>query len=276
MRPVTVSEPLVSVVLPVFNGLPYVVETVDSILSQDYSNLHLHIVDNGSTDGTSDWLRSVGDARVSTVFRDSTQSPSDNWSQATELATGEFTKLVCADDLLAKDALTRQVSALLQEPSVVMAASQRNVIDSTGQVLKRNYGLGGLRGVVAGVDAIRACMRAGTNLLGEPLSVLFRTQPLMAAMPWGGSSGYLTDLATYARVIHNERLICLPGAVGSFRVSGGSWSTRIQQEHQNDFLHWRDEVISGGWVPWTRRDAWMSSLSLRLRTRVRHWYLQRA
>ena len=276
MCPAMASGPLVSVVVPVFNGLPYVVGTVDSILSQDYSNLELHIVDNGSTDGTSDWLRSLDEARVSIVFRASTQSPEENWSQVTKLARGEFTKLVCADDLLAKDALTRQVSALLKEPSVVMAASQRDVIDSTGRVLKRNHGLGGLRGLVTGTDALRACLRAGTNLLGEPFSALFRTPALMAAMPWGGSSGYLTDLATYSRVIRNERLICLPGAIGSFRVSRGSWSVRIQQEQQSDFIQWREEVVSGGWIPWTRKDAWISSLSLGMRTRARHWYLRRA
>lgn len=270
------SGPLVSVVLPVFNGWPFIAETVDSILLQEYSNLHLHILDNGSTDGTTDWLRSVRDARVSIVFRNSTQAPADNWSQATELARGEFTKLVCADDVLLGDALTKQVSAMLQEPSVVVAASQRHVIDSTGRILKRNHGLGRLRGVVTGSDAIRACLRAGTNLLGEPLSVLFRTSSLMSAMPWGGSSGYLTDLATYSRVIQDQSLICLPGAVGSFRVSSGSWSARIQQEQKKDFMHWRSEVTSSGLVPWTRKDAWISTANLEVRTRARHWYLRRA
>ena len=273
---VSLSEPLVSIVMPVYNGWPYVREAVDSVLSQQYSNFELCIVDNGSTDETSSWLETVSDARALIVSRQVTQAPADNWTQATQLARGSLVKLLCADDLLEPSAVGEQVAAMLQKPGVVMAASQRNIINSHGQVLKRNYGLGGLRGVVAGVDAIRACLRAGTNLLGEPMSVMFKTSALLGAMPWGGSSGYLTDLATYARVIQNATLLCLPGTVGSFRVSGGSWTTRVQQDQQGNFRRWRAEIVGAGLVPWTRRDSLVSSLNLAARTRARHWYLRKA
>ena len=276
MRAVSLSEPLVSIVMPVYNGWPYVTEAVDSVLSQKYSNFELCIVDNGSTDETSSWLETVNDARVSIVSRQVTQAPADNWTQATRLARGSLVKLVCADDLLEPSAVEEQVAAMSQEPAAVMVASQRNVIDSQGRVLKRNYGLGGLRGVVAGVDAIRACLRAGTNLLGEPMSVMFKTSMLLDSMPWGGSSGYLTDLATYARVIRSAKVLCLPGAVGSFRVSTGSWTARIQQDQTDDFRQWRGEVIRDGLVPWTRRDSLVSSVNLMARTRARHWYLRKA
>jgi len=262
--------------MPVYNGLPFVVETVTSLLSQDYPNFSIFIVDNGSTDGTADWLKSVSDPRVEVTYRRNTQSAASNWSQATEQATGVFTKLVCADDLLEPNSLAAQVSAMLDEPGVVMAASRRNVINTDGRILKRNYGLTGLDGVVTGTHVIRTCLRAGTNLLGEPLCVLFKTSALKAAMPWGGSSGYLTDLATYSRVILGEKVLCLPGTIGSFRVSRGSWTARIQQQQEKDFRQWREEVLSENQIPWTRQDAWLSSFNLRLRTRARHWYLRRA
>jgi len=276
MEPLTASQPAVSLVMPVYNGLPFVVETVSSLLSQAYSNFSVFIVDNGSTDGTADWLKSVNDPRVEVVYRRNTQPAAANWSQATELATGVFTKLVCADDLLEPNSLAAQVSAMLSEPAVVMAASRRNVINTDGRILKRNYGLAGLNGVVTGTHAVRACLRAGTNLLGEPVSVLFKTSSLKAAMPWGGSSGYLTDLATYSRVILGEKVLCLPETVGSFRVSRVSWTSRIQHQQEKDFRQWREEVLSKNRIPWTRQDAWLSSLNLRVRTHARHWYLRRA
>jgi len=276
MEPMMSIQPRVSVVMPVYNGMPFIAETVTSVLSQDYSNFSVDIVDNGSTDGTTEWLKGLSDPRVSVVYRRITQPAAANWSQATELATGAFTKLVCADDVLEPNSLTIQVAAMLNTPEVVMAASRRNIINGSGRILKRDYGLNGLNGVIEGSQAIRTCLRAGTNLLGEPLSVLFKTSALKAAMPWGGSSDYLTDLATYSRVILGEGIVCLTDTLGSFRISRGSWTSRIQRDQENDFRQWRKEVTSGNLVPWTRRDALISSLNLRLRTHARHWYLRRA
>jgi glycosyltransferase involved in cell wall biosynthesis len=51
------EAPLVSIGLPVYNGMPYVAKALDSLLAQTYGNFKLIISDNASTDGTGDLCR---------------------------------------------------------------------------------------------------------------------------------------------------------------------------------------------------------------------------
>ncbi len=59
------STPLVSVVVPVFNGMSFLAATIDSIRGQDYPNVELVVVDGGSTDGSLDWVRALAGPGVS-------------------------------------------------------------------------------------------------------------------------------------------------------------------------------------------------------------------
>ena len=53
-----------SIILPVRNGGEYVKECVNSIVEQTYTDFHLHVLDNYSTDGTLEWVRSLKDERI--------------------------------------------------------------------------------------------------------------------------------------------------------------------------------------------------------------------
>jgi glycosyltransferase involved in cell wall biosynthesis len=62
---------VVSVLMPVFNGMPFVKEALDSILSQSLKDFEFIIIDDGSTDGTVDFLQSLMDSRLRIVFKES-------------------------------------------------------------------------------------------------------------------------------------------------------------------------------------------------------------
>ena len=51
------GRPLVSIVIPVYNGMPYLPDAVGSALAQDYEPIEVVVVENGSTDGSAEWLR---------------------------------------------------------------------------------------------------------------------------------------------------------------------------------------------------------------------------
>ena len=267
-------DPLVSIVMPVFNGMPYVQDAVRSALAQTYRNLEIHVLDNQSNDGTTEWLMSLEDPRVRVHIRDSTQPVGDNWTEVTGLATGEFTKLMCADDVLREAAIETQVKVLQARDYLALVASQRNVIDMDGKSLITNYGLGGLRGVVSGASVLRACLLAGTNLLGEPVSVLCRTRALKQAMPWRSEFGYLTDLATYAHVLNQAEAYFLPGAVGEFRISPTSWSSQLLQDQPKDFKRWQRSAIKEFDLTWTAKDRMRANTNLKVRTMVRKLFFK--
>jgi glycosyltransferase involved in cell wall biosynthesis len=221
-------KPLVSVVVPAYNSVAFIDATMRSILGQTFTDFELVVSDHSSTDGTWEALqRFTADPRVRLSRLASGGGAPANWNAVTELASGEFVKLVCGDDLISPDSLAEQVAALEAHPAAVMAASPRDVIDATGAPVLRNRGLAGLRGEVEGPKAIRRTVLAGTNIFGEPGSVLFRRAALVDAGGWDGRFPYLIDQTTYCAVLLQGSLVAVPRALAAFRVSQSQWSVQL-------------------------------------------------
>lgn len=227
--------PLVSVVIPVFNCVSYIDATVQSILGQTFRDFELVVSDNASTDGTWEALqRYAGDPRVRLTRLPSTIPATENFNHVTGLATGEYVKAVCADDVLYPDCLEVAVKELTAHPSAVLAVSSRDVIDASGNIVLRNRGLAGLSGEITGTEAIRRSVMAGTNIYGEPPSALFRRVALLDAGGWDQRFPYLMDLATYSAVLLQTKgtLVAIPRALWAFRVSATQESVKTEIQTQ--------------------------------------------
>ncbi|WP_445160702.1 glycosyltransferase family 2 protein [Mycobacterium sp. Dal123C01] len=227
--------PLVSVVVPVYNGVSYIDATVQSILAQTFRDFELVVSDNASTDGTWGALqRYADDPRVRLTRLPSTIPGPENFNHVTGLAMGEFVKLVCADDVLYPDNLEVLVKELTAHPSAVLAVSSKDVIDAGGRIVLRNRGLAGLSGEVTGATAIRHSALAGTNIFGEPPSVLFRRAALIDAGGWDPRFPYLLDLMTYSAVLlqSNGTLVAVPQSLWAFRLNAAQESARTQIQTQ--------------------------------------------
>ena len=235
----------VSVVVPAYNSVAFIDATMRSILAQTFTDFELLVSDHTSPDGTWEALQSfAADPRV----RLSRLAPGGggpaNWNTVTELATGEFVKLVCGDDVLAPESLAEQAAALDACPAALMVASPRDVIDAAGTPVLRNRGLAGLRGEIPGADAIRATVAAGTNIFGEPASVLFRRAALIDAGGWDGRYPYLIDQATYFAVLSRGNLVAVPRSLSAFRVSPSQWSVRLAGEQAKQFIAYNREFAA--------------------------------
>jgi glycosyltransferase involved in cell wall biosynthesis len=244
-------SPLVSVVVPVFNGLPHLRELTNSLLAQTYDNLEIIFSEGGSTDDSPEYLAGIRDPRVRVVTQEGTGA-AGNWTEATQAATGDYIKLVCQDDLLNPDAIAKQVQDLEKHPDAVMAIAQRDIIDARGRVLYAARGLAGLKGeLLPGTDVIRTCYLQGTNVIGEPHMVLFRAPALKQALPWDDSNPLMLDLSMYAKVAPAGNVAIRHESIGAFRVSTSSWSTRLvklqllqTKQWQHDYARHADPAIT--------------------------------
>jgi hypothetical protein len=163
-----------------------------------------------------------------------------NWTAVTEAAGGEFIKLVCQDDLITPDAVSRQVAALQAAPSAVMVIAPRDIIDARGNVLYAKRGCQGLTpGLHSGADVIRRCYVRGANIIGEPLTVLFRREPILASLPWDDSNPLMLDVTQYAKVAPQGDVVVEGESAGAFRVSDSSWSTRLAHVQRVQFARWQ-------------------------------------
>ena len=224
--------PRVSVVVPAYNNADFISQTIESILAQDYTNFEVIVADHSSSDGTSDVIRRY-EANPRLRILSPTQAGGGalaNWDRVSRHASGELLKLVCGDDLIAPSALSEQVAAFNAHPSAVLVASLRRLIDADGRVLLRRRGLAGLNGLISGRTAIRAAVRAGVNIFGEPACVLLKREFLDLAGGWDSRFPYLIDQATYTRIMIHGDVVALPRVLAAFRISAGQWSVRLARE----------------------------------------------
>lgn len=262
--------PLVSVVVPVFNGLPHLEDLVDSILDQTYPELEIVFSDGGSTDGSVDYLNSLTDPRVRVVTIPPGSGAAGNWTYASEQANGQFTKLICQDDLLYPTTIERQVADLQSHPTAVMATGQRDIIDASGRPIVKGRGLSGLSGdLIPGATVIKACYLQGTNVIGEPLAVLFRTEVLRACLPWQDDNPLMLDLSMYARVAPIGDVVVRREVVGAFRVSSTSWSTRLAKQQLDQTKRWQDEYEHSSTTPITSQQRIRAATGRHLQTNLR-------
>lgn len=114
---------LVSVIMPVFNGMPLIKASVQSLINQSYDNWECIIVNDGSTDDTEKYLESLDKSRfVIHNFKKNLGRPEAR-QKGLELATGEFLAMLDADDLYHREKLAVQVNTLNQHPDVYLVGS---------------------------------------------------------------------------------------------------------------------------------------------------------
>jgi len=248
---VTDGSPLVSIVVPAFQNADYIERTMDSILSQSYPSLEVVVADHSSTDGTWELLqRYAGDDRVRLLRTEAGGGAERNWNRVTDAATGDLVKLVCGDDLIGSRCVERQVAAMQENPGAVMVSCRRDLVDADDRVLVSGRGLGRLRGVVPGREAVRAVVRAGTNLFGEPMSVLLRTDVVRRCGGWSAQDPYLIDEDLYVRVLRHGDLVAQTETLAAFRVNATQWSVALARSqakqaarlHRRVRLEWPDAV----------------------------------
>ena len=128
------ESPLVSVIIPVYNGTNYLAESMASVLDQTYPNVELIVVDDGSTDGTWDLIQSYGDAVRGVRKANGGVASALNKGIAT--ATGRYIAWLSHDDAFLPEKLSRQVSFLNEATSYRACYTDYSIIDGDGQVLR--------------------------------------------------------------------------------------------------------------------------------------------
>ncbi|HNS39232.1 MAG TPA: glycosyltransferase family 2 protein [Promineifilum sp.] len=135
--PTSTILPRVTIGLPIYNGQNYMVETLESILSQTFADFELIISDNASTDETQAICREYAarDSRIRYFRNEINIGASENYNRTFQLGRGVYFKWAAHDDVLAPTYLERCVEALEHDPDVVLAYAWAQEIDSKGDVV---------------------------------------------------------------------------------------------------------------------------------------------
>lgn len=263
------SRLTVSVVIPVHDGMPHLPDTLASVLAQTRAPDEVIVLENGSTDGTAQWLAEHAPAGVRVITQEQLVDAATNWTDAVRHTTGDLVKLVCADDVLEPTAIAVQAAQLESHPRAVLAAAMRTIVDDDGKVVVGRRGLTTLRGEVAGRTAVRRCALVGSNLLGEPPAVMFRRTALEAHLPWDGSLGYVIDLDMYSKVLQEGTLVVTRAPLARFRMARGSWSSSLSDVQARHIDGWVDRVRANDLADLSRGDLVVSRVGVRAQDLLR-------
>lgn len=108
-----IQYPLVSVIMPLYNKRQYVLRSIQSIEEQTYPNWELIIVDDGSTDGSSELVPRRND-RIK-LFRQENRGPAAARNKAVQSASGDFLAFIDADDCYYPFKLEKEIDLLWKE-----------------------------------------------------------------------------------------------------------------------------------------------------------------
>jgi glycosyltransferase involved in cell wall biosynthesis len=129
------TQPLVSIALPVKNMADSVGRAIESVLAQTYTNWELLVLDDGSTDDLAAVVQQFSDSRIQLIIDDSFKGFAAKLNLAIKLAKGRYFARFDADDLMRPERLARQVAFLEQNPCVDLLGTAMSVFGKHGQML---------------------------------------------------------------------------------------------------------------------------------------------
>jgi len=112
------SQPLVSVLMPVYNAEKHLREAVDSILNQSYRNVEFVIVNDGSTDGSEDIIRSYTDPRIRLLLNAENKGLIYSLNYGISACQGAYIARMDADDVCMQKRIAEQVAFMEQHPAI--------------------------------------------------------------------------------------------------------------------------------------------------------------
>lgn len=125
------DNPIISIVTPCYNGLPYIQDALDSLQDQQYENIDHIVVDGGSTDGTLDILERSPDVRY---ISEPDEGIYDALNKGLDLAGGDLIGWLNADDKYAEGTFQRFAEAYRENPSCDLIAGDCSVFrESNGK-----------------------------------------------------------------------------------------------------------------------------------------------
>jgi glycosyltransferase involved in cell wall biosynthesis len=221
-------KPLISVVIPVYNGAVTIDRTLVSVRAQTVTNIEIIVVDDGSNDGTQQIVDSHArtDSRIH-IIRQSNQGVAVARNTGTKSARADLVAFIDADDLWRADALRKLASELnTHSQSFAVAYGWFALIDETDGIIDLSH-----RPRDSGHVLPRFCQG---NLVGNASSALFRREALAAI---GGfdptlrarSAQGCEDLQLFFRIAEKYQFAMVPEYITGYRTSALNMSSDLRQ-----------------------------------------------
>ena len=128
------NNPLLSVIMPVFNGEKYIAAAIQSVLNQSYDNLELLIINDGSTDSSQEVISTFDDSRIR-CFQQENNGVSAARNVGLAALSGEYLVCLDADDMLTEDSIQLRMNVFAEQPDIAFVDGAVEKVNASGTTL---------------------------------------------------------------------------------------------------------------------------------------------
>ncbi|MEW6497413.1 MAG: glycosyltransferase [Cyanobacteriota bacterium] len=213
--------PLISVVVPVYNGEKTIKETLESVLNQTLSDFELLVINDGSQDSTLEIISTIKDSRIQ-VFSYPNAGLAASRNRGITHAASDYISFIDADDLWTPDKLELQFKALQENPQAAVVYSWTDYIDDSSQYLRRGSHITANGDVYAKLLVI--------DFLENGSNALIRKQALIDVGSFDESLPAAEDWDIFLKLAAHYLFVAVPAPQILYRLSSNSMSANVVRQ----------------------------------------------
>jgi glycosyltransferase involved in cell wall biosynthesis len=231
------TTPLVSILIPAFNRPDYLELALRSALGQLYENIEIIICDDSTNNDVLNMVNRYIPLHSNILYFKNNNPLGEhgllNAQRCLELSSGEYVNFLFDDDLFHREKILKMLPYLLNNNSVSLVTSYRQIIDEKGDYLSpipSSVKLFNKATAIEGKAFIRFILKNLLNVIGEPTTVLFRKKDIENKYGFYNGKQYkcLTDLAMWIQLLSRGDGVYIPEALSYFRIHNGQNSKNLE------------------------------------------------
>lgn len=239
------SQITLSVVIPTYNRLDLLRETLGSVLAQDYwgDEIELIISNDGSKDGTTEFLNSFKnenkDKNIQVFHHEQNLGGPGNWKFCGEKARGEFIYLLSDDDLIEPHFFSTYLGVVKKNPNIDIVLSDIMYCREEDMAPLRRAEIHPESKEMTGIEALKYQQLEHHMVM----SSMYRREKLLAGGNWDGQFGVHLDCGAFSRTaIRSDQVQYIHEPLFLYRVLAGSWSGFRMEKQRHNFICYRRKI----------------------------------
>ena len=230
------NEPLITVLMPVYNCAGFLREAIDSVLSQTCGDFEFLIINDGSTDASESIILSYADARIRLVNQ-ANGGVSNALNKGLGIARGKYIARFDADDICYPNRLAEQLAFMESHPDYVMVGSDADYVSEEGEFIFSYENTGHTH------EEISERMHQRNPLIHS--AVFFLTTVIIQAGCYDLGAHTFEDHLLWVKVIKMGKVCNLKKALIKVRLNSASVTTDERLRGKR-FLELRQSILDRG------------------------------
>lgn len=222
------DKPLVSAIIPVYNGSNYINDAINSVLKQTYSNIEIIVIDDGSTDNTWEIIKTYGD-KIKGIHKDN-GGVSSALNVGIKNMAGTWFAWLSHDDCWHPEKIEKQIEYVLNNPECYVCYTGTNSIDEKGDIIEYS-GTNGLW--YSSGDNIRRLVKQKNYISG--ITPIVHRSCFQKVGVFNENYRYGQDLDMWIRLMCHYQFDLIPEQLASGRIHSMQVGARLTKRCLDEY-----------------------------------------